>query len=101
MIIILLLIGIYCKRYILLQMPNMYECNLDKHYIRIKLLFLSKYLSKTKFYVDNSKNIKKVRVLYKNCDTLVTKFIVIFFFLRFIRITAFYLIWEHIFGCTD
>ena len=67
------------KIYILLQMPNMYECNLDKHYIRIKLLFLSKYLSKTKFYVDNSKSIKKARVLYKNYDTLATKFIVNFF----------------------
>ena len=88
------------KIYILLQMPNIYECNLDKHYIRIKLLFLSKYLSKTKFYVDNSKSIKKVRALYKNCDTLGTKFIVNSF-LRFIRITAFYIIWEHVFDCTD
>ena len=88
------------KIYILLQMPNMYECNLDNHYIRIKLLFLCKYLSKTKFYVDNSKSIKKVRVLYRNCDTLATKFIVNFF-LRFIRITVFYIIWEHVFVCTD
>ena len=63
------------KIYILLQMPNMYECNLDNHYIRIKLLILCKYLSKTKFYVDNSRSVKKDRVLYQNCDRLVTKFI--------------------------